>query len=59
MTEVCGSEAKSLCGKTTIKGPIEISGGTYNPQSIGGFRPNEGDTHGDDELIVCCDEEAP
>ena len=57
MAEVCGSNDQSLCGKTTIKGPLEVTSSTFNPQTIGGIRPGEGDTHGDDELIVCCPSE--
>lgn len=56
MKEICGSKDKSLCAKTVVKGPIEITHGTYNPQSVGGFRPNEGDTHANNVLIVCCNE---
>ena len=48
-TDKCNEIDPALQAGTTIKnGGSEISSSTkFNPQKIGGFRPNEGDTHGD------------
>jgi hypothetical protein len=46
-TDKCDGIDPDLQAGTTIKGASEISSSTkFNPQKIGGFRPNEGDTHG-------------
>ena len=36
--------------KLSVMGISEISPTRFNPQKIGGLRPNEGDTHGDQIL---------
>ena len=55
MSEECGVD-KSLCGGITIKGPMEIIGGKYDPSvSVAGWKPGEGDTHGDIILEPDCD----
>jgi len=54
MTENCENTDKTLCGGTFQVGPTEITTSKYNPSKIGGFGPNEGDTHGDTILEPCC-----
>ena len=58
MKKICATFDKSLCAKITDSHPAEIIQGTFNATHIAGFAPNDGDTHGDNELIVCgCDNE--
>lgn len=37
---------------TFLNGPIEVQQHKFNPSKIGGWKPNEGDTHGDQILTV-------
>lgn len=59
MSDTCKPQDISLCAGTTDIGPFEVSGGHYEPaKSVSGFRPNDGDTHGNETLEVkCCPEE--
>jgi len=52
MTEDQCNVPKVLRDGTTRQDPFETQGGKYSPQKTGGWRPNEGDTHGDQVLEV-------
>jgi hypothetical protein len=51
MSKIC--EDNSLYGGCWDIHPFEVCGGTFDPsESIAGFKPGDGDTHGDEILEV-------